>query len=82
MSTRLAGHGLRREGKPYCAAGCKDCPFLSAVGDYDGHGVVSNNGHGHGLCACGQSSKHLQSNADRKRWHVQHKEEVRERGNG
>ena len=61
--TLLKGHTLRREGKPF---------HLS------GYSVQYSTG-GHARCSCGEYSAWLNSDADRKRWHAVHKEEIRGR---
>jgi hypothetical protein len=66
---RVPGHGLRAEGRPCEPDG------------YGRGGYVLRRGFlGRALCECGERSPDLDSNAARKRWHVQHKEEVRSRG--
>jgi hypothetical protein len=65
-STRLTGHALQHEGKPYGA----------------GHLVkwrrVYGSSTGVALCECGQTSPVLESDAARKRWHRDvHKPAVR-----
>lgn len=72
-STRLPGHGLLREGKPWTRVGS------DWIEVHSGH-------HGRGRCSCGEASPVLSSDAARKRWHRDaHKPEVRKRmeaGNG
>ena len=68
-STRLPGHGLRAE---------------EARGD-DGRGGtrradVYGEPDGFGLCSCGGRSGVLGSDADRRRWHKAHKDEIRTEG--
>jgi hypothetical protein len=68
-STRLPGHGLFAEGKPY----------RRVTGDPSGDYNAIESGYvGRGLCSCGADSPETDSDADRKRWHRKHKEEVRE----
>ncbi|GAA2347487.1 hypothetical protein [Dactylosporangium salmoneum] len=62
--TRVAGHGLLREG---------------AIYDENGHlphGAVVRSGPGRGKCECGSLSEVLPSTAARRRWHADHKGEV------
>ena len=44
--------------------------------------IYARRGLGRGKCSCGAMSELLLSNAARKRWHKQHKEEVKEERNG
>jgi len=62
-STRLSGHGLRSEGKPFSADGKRLTTWGAQVG--------------HAKCECGELSPVLNSNAARKHWHWQHKEDHR-----
>jgi hypothetical protein len=65
-STRLAGHALQHEGKPYKPGELN--PWLRAYGTSSGAG----------LCECGETSPVLGSDAARKRWHRDvHKPQVR-----
>ena len=68
--TRLSGHGLRSEGKPYEEDGRGGTRRADVYGEPDGFG----------LCSCGERSGVLGSDADRKRWHKKHKEQVRSEG--
>ena len=69
-STRLSGHGLRAEGKPYEDDGCGGTRRADVYGEPDGFG----------LCSCGERSGVFGSDADRRRWHRDvHKPEVRAR---
>jgi hypothetical protein len=65
-NTRLAGHTLRNEGQPF-------------VKDRITGGWCRNMGgwKGVALCSCGAASPELVHNNERKRWHRDHKEEVR-----
>lgn len=58
-TTRIAGHGLRHEGRHWTAAG-----YVSG-------------GMAPGVCECGEKSAPLPSAAARKRWHRDHKAEIR-----
>jgi hypothetical protein len=67
-STRLSGHGLWSEGWPVEAT--------------PGHGqgwrpLNHRSGPGRALCECGEMSPELPSANARKRWHGEHKEQVR-----
>lgn len=62
-STRLAGHGLLREGKAYEKKG-RQTHFTGDV-------------KGVGLCECGVTSDVLDSDNARKRWHREHKAAIR-----
>lgn len=66
-SSRLAGHGLRAEGKVFEDDG--NGGTRRKYGSYDNFGF--------GLCSCGSRSSALYSDAARKRWHREHKEQVR-----
>ena len=64
--TALKGHALRSEGKPY------------ELGEERGSTDVRAGGPGgYALCECGTSSGWLLSDAQRKAWHVTHKESIR-----
>lgn len=63
MSTRLSGHELQREGKPYQWDGSRYTP-ASGV-------------RGKGLCSCGATSKVTDVDNERKRWHRSHKDTIR-----
>lgn len=67
-STRVPGHALIAEGEPYYENGRQR--FL-----WRGDG-----GEGRALCECGELSEALPFGDARKRWHRQHKEEVKARG--
>lgn len=62
MSARLHGHALWGEGAPH-----KD----------NGIRIWHMPAKGRGKCECGDLSEVLETNADRKRWHRAHKDEVR-----
>lgn len=63
-NTRLAGHGLQAEGKPYVPG--EEELWLRT------HQAV-----GVGLCSCGATSDVVNSDGARKRWHAEHKQAVR-----
>lgn len=67
-NTRLVGHTLRSEGKPYWWSFESQRHVRTNV--LYGH----DNGHGLALCSCGTVSQMLHSNAERKRWHAIHKQ--------
>ena len=73
--TSLRGHALRSEGKPY---------KLSDENEWapQPHGQHHDPLRGHALCECGATSEWLYSDAARKRWHAQHKEQERAAING
>lgn len=64
-NTRLSGHTLRAEGKPY--------GWAVNGGRY----VRIEGSQGVALCSCGTHSQKLHSDAERKRWHAIHKNQVR-----
>jgi hypothetical protein len=66
-STRLRGHGLQSEGKPFEDDGRGGTRRTELYG-----GPV-----GFGLCACGERSGVLDSDYARRVWHRGHKDEVR-----
>lgn len=71
-STRLKGHGLQSEGKPY---------------EDDGRGGtrrtdIYGSPPGFGLCSCGARSDVLDSDYARRVWHRGHKAEVRAAAEG
>ena len=78
---RVAGHGLRSEGRPYTAPGCAEC--IAIMGKDEPRpiyrllygGFWEKRGEGHGLCSCGALSPHVGSTAQRQRWHKEHKEQ-------
>jgi hypothetical protein len=65
--SRLAGHGLRYEGNAY-----------------EGPQRLSSNlsGPGMALCECGQYSPVIKNRAQRQAWHRDHKDDIRQGGNG
>lgn len=79
-STRVTGHGLRKEGSPYHLALCSKCEDDAREnGSWnDEHGPRAKFKEGHGLCACGALSTHLEGDRTRQRWHRKHKSDVRE----
>lgn len=72
-TNRLAGHGLRSEGKPFqWSSESRRWVRTNAL-------YGADTGEGMALCSCGTASPMLLSNAERKRWHAAHKQEIRER---
>lgn len=64
IANRLAGHTLRSEGAPFSSIA--------------GHSYqVRTTWTGRGLCSCGARSDVLDSNAKRKKWHRDHKDDIR-----
>lgn len=78
-NTRLAGHTLLREGRAYHVDGCREC-LPSSYRDLDYGGYQAQGWGGHARCSCGDASPCLDSNSERKRWHAQHKDDVRRMG--
>jgi len=73
-NTRLAGHTLKAEGKPFVwSQGSGRYVRANAVHGFDTKG-------GFAMCSCGEVSQTCYSNAERKRWHAIHKQQVREQG--
>lgn len=70
-STRLPGHGLLSEGRPYelRQGDEEDAPSWHRT-DWRTH-------EGSGVCSCGAFSGPLPTNGARQRWHKAHKEQVR-----
>lgn len=66
--SRLRGHALQHEGKPFVSG---------AGGGWERIYTAPEEAVGVGLCECGQTSPELGTDAARKRWHVEHKDEVR-----
>lgn len=64
-NTRLSGHTLSSEGKPFA--------WTRNGGRY----IRAEGSQGVGLCSCGAHSKTLDSDNARKRWHVDHKDDIR-----
>lgn len=71
-NTRLSGHTLRSEGAPFrWSADSGRYVRINAL-----YGPAT--GDGFALCSCGTVSQMLHSNAERKRWHGLHKQQIRE----
>lgn len=70
LNTRLAGHALQHEGRPYVR---RESNWVrSWYTDYGNTGVA--------FCECGEHSPELESDASRQRWHRDvHKPAVRGR---
>ncbi|MDQ8040652.1 hypothetical protein RDI86_02195 [Cellulosimicrobium sp. XJ-DQ-B-000] len=68
-STRLAGHELLWEGAPH---------EKRANGTFSRRWGQGTGGTGHGLCSCGASSGEMTSGTQRKKWHREHKQQIRE----
>jgi hypothetical protein len=63
---RLLGHGLVGEGMPFTASGKRAFPYVDSRG-----------GRGYARCECGELSPSLlDSQAQRQRWHREHKTAV------
>lgn len=77
--TLLKGHALRREGAAFSKPDCTlvDCFQHRKRNIEDDKPSLMNAGGGHALCECGEQSDHLNSKNQRKRWHAEHKDEVR-----
>lgn len=69
MAMRVPGHTLVGEGKPFDQP---PCCYLA------GRYRMGTSGDGHGKCSCGATSEHLLSGAERKQWHREHKQAVKE----
>jgi hypothetical protein len=63
-SVRLAGHTLAREGKPHDVGGRPS----------------ESKWRGRALCSCRATSEVLDTDNQRKRWHREHKTQIREEG--
>lgn len=61
------GHGLLNEGRAFTDGGgnCETCDVEAATGK-----------RGHPRCSCGVLGPHLDSDAARKRWHRDHKNDI------
>ena len=71
-SSRLRGHGLLSEGRPYIwrQGDEEDAPSWHRADRWE-HA-------GHGVCSCGAASPDaLETNGARQRWHKAHKEQIR-----
>lgn len=68
-STRVPGHGLRHEGMAFVGEGICEVGGRLRRNEYDRLGVA--------LCECGWRSEVLESNAQRKDAHREHKVEVK-----
>jgi hypothetical protein len=64
-NTRVAGHGLHAEGKPFTWSE-RSGRYVRVYPAYEKEGQ--------GLCECGEVSAVLTTDAGRKRWHQAHKE--------
>lgn len=72
----VSGHGLQDEGAAFTSRACTDdvCRRTPTVRRVQ---PTTIGGAGHGLCACGAMSTHLDSGGERQRWHrEQHKAEL------
>ena len=67
MSNRMAGHTLVAEGAPHNMRGTRWHNLYN----------YTTGGTGYGKCSCGKLSPLLHSSRDRKKWHREHKEELR-----
>lgn len=68
--TRLSGHALCAEGKPCRRTSKHRAPPYS-------YEIIHGTSSGSALCECGEKSPRLDSDGARKRWHRDHKEQVR-----
>ena len=66
-NTRLAGHTLRSEGMPFV--------WVDWGTGFDWR--QASGWTGKGICSCGATSDELTSNNARKRWHADHKAQMR-----
>lgn len=69
-NTRVSGHGLLSEGRPYVGDGICEVDGPMRRNTYDSFGV--------GVCSCGWRSETFWTTAERKRAFNQHKAEVTE----
>lgn len=81
---RIRGHRLTNRGAPFTGDSCQrwPCDTLSGVQRVNRTGEAKPEGiggHGHALCECQWLGPHRLTGADRKRDHMKHKTEVRER---
>jgi hypothetical protein len=81
---RVSGHRLIARGAPHTAQSCLEwpCDVHAGVQRVNRNGKATSQGiggHGHALCECGWTGKHLLTGADRKRDHQKHKQGVRSR---
>lgn len=67
---RVPGHGLLHEGGPFLLPGC------CASADVETPARNHYDRIGHGVCRCGEQSPCLDSGAERKRWHREHRAAV------
>lgn len=65
INVRVSGHTLRFEGRAYTDEGKVIDPWSSDAP-----------WRGRGMCSCGTMSDVLNTRAERKRWHREHKAEV------
>jgi hypothetical protein len=81
---RVPGHRLIARGAPHTAESCQKwpCDLHSGVQRVNRQGDIQSKGiggHGHAVCECQWTGRHLLTGADRKRDHHKHKQDVRER---
>lgn len=78
--SRVSGHSLRKEGRPYALDLCRECrEDVADNGTWrDEHGNRSWSASGHALCSCGEMSPHFTADRPRKAWHSAHKIAVAE----
>ena len=69
----MKGHGILNEGAAFIVPNCDHarCGVYREARRFAWQGV---SGSGHGLCACGAISPHLESGNQRKAWHREHKQ--------
>jgi hypothetical protein len=71
-NTRLPGHTLKAEGKPFVWSQYSR-RYVRALVVYSREVK-----EGCGMCSCDEVSQTLHSDAERKRWHAIHKQRIRE----
>jgi hypothetical protein len=72
----VRGHGLQSEGRPYLIVECNDADCVWERIPAEPR-RSPNYDHGHGLCACGATSPHLLTDAERQLWYRDHKNQIR-----
>lgn len=67
--TNLPGHALQNEGAPYKRG--------EEGALYHAGRTLGTGGTGMAVCECGETSEVLESGGERRRWHIAHKEKIR-----
>lgn len=75
----LAGHALRARGEAFLAHDCYRDRCVTNLRQYTREASElgeDEGGPGHGVCSCGAESPHVQTRAERRDWHREHKARI------